>query len=428
MLKDKRPYYLFGAAALLLLAFFLVIRNSSDRFDWNETYEEEAKDPYNTFVIYQLMQNYFEEHTFKPIKNSITEELPIRTNDKANYVFVGEAMFMDTASVSRLLKFVENGNDAFISSKTIPYDLMFYVYYEECNDNYWEDYSTLKDTSVVLNMTHPSLKDSIGFEYRYVYRNIPKRYRWQYIDSVYFCEEEYSLVELGTLNSDHPNFAKVKYGEGHFYLHTTPIAFSNIQMKDRIGITYANKVFTHLEPGDIYWDEKSRVEESVGRRYNQMQSQSSNRGLAGESPLKYILAQPPLAWAWYLMLAVALLYVLFRAKRKQRIIPVLQPNTNTSMEFLSTIGSLYFLQNDHKKMSVQKMKLFLGFVRDRYYLPTSQLDEAFVDKLSAKSNIPKVIIEKILLINQNIESSSFVSEQTLIDFHLEIDKFYKNCK
>ncbi|MEO1513888.1 MAG: hypothetical protein AAFV95_02710 [Bacteroidota bacterium] len=428
MSKDKRPYIIFGIAALVLLLFFTLLQGGKNRYNWTETYQEETKDPYSTYIIHQLIQSYFQDHSFKPIVSSVTEELPLRTNDKANYVFVGEAMFMDTASVNRLLKFVENGNDAFISSKTIPYDLMFYVYYEECNDNYWEDYSTMRDTSVRLNMLHPDLATEKGYEYRYLYRNLTKGYRWHYIDSVYFCEDEYSLVALGMMDSTKANFAKVKYGDGHFYLHTTPIAFSNIQMKDQVGLAYASKVLSHLEPGDIYWDDKSRVEESVGRRYNQMQSRSGNRGLSSQSPLKYVLAQPPLAWAWYLMLATILLYVIFRAKRKQRVIPVLAPNTNTSMEFLSTIGSLYFLQNDHKKMCVQKMKLFLGFIRDRYYLPTSQLDKEFVHKLAAKSEIPKSIIDKILLIYQNIDSSSFVSEQTLIDFHLEIDKFYKNCK
>ncbi len=98
------------------------------------------------------------------------------------------------------------------------------------------------------------------------------------------------------------------------------------------------------------------------------------------------------------------------------------------MEFISTIGSLYFMRNDHKKLAQQKMKLFLAYVRERYHLPTSQLDEEFVQKLTAHSEIPVTIINQILLFNKNIKSSTHVSEKTLIDFHVEMDKFYKNCK
>ena len=127
-------------------------------------------------------------------------------------------------------------------------------------------------------------------------------------------------------------------------------------------------------------------------------------------------------------LILGLLYLIFRAKRKQRIIPVIAPNTNSSMEFISTIGSLYFLQNDHKKLCIQKMKLFLAYLRERYFLSTKDLDDSFIEKVVAKSEIPKEVVQKILLYYKNIESSSFVSEKTLIEFHLEMDKFYKNCK
>ena len=64
-------------------------------------------------------------------------------------------------------------------------------------------------------------------------------------------------------------------------------------------------------------------------------------------------------------------------KRKQRIIPVLERNENTSFKFISTIGRLYFLQNDHKKLCQQKMKLFYAYIRDRYNINTTKVDEGY---------------------------------------------------
>lgn len=429
-MTNKRPLIIFGIAAMLLLLFFSLSRTKGNRYSWAETYDEQSKHPYGTFVLYDLLQHYFSGKEVKKINTSVSSDLPTDSLSRANnYIFVGEGMYMDSADVQSLLHFVARGNTAFISSKTIPYDLMFEVYYDECNNNYWDDYTILKDTGAVFNLLHKDLESEAGYGYKYIHYRQIKKYNWTYIDSIYFCDETYSFVELGFLNDQHVNFAKKNYGQGVFYLHTSPIAFSNIQLMDKPGIDYASKVFSHLSSGDIYWDRHSRVSVGVARRRNnQYSGNQANREISGGGPLKYILSQAPLAWAWYICLSLALLYLLFRAKRKQRIIPIIEKNTNTSLDFISTIGTLYFIQSDHKKLCLQKMKLFLAYIRDRYYIPTGELDDIFVKKLVAKSEVSEAAIQKIILTHINIKGALSITEKTLIDFHQMIDQFYKNCK
>ncbi|MCP4158108.1 MAG: hypothetical protein GY757_60955, partial [bacterium] len=225
--------------------------------------------------------------------------------------------------------------------------------------------------AVHLNFNHRELANDTGFVFKYIKRYKEKIYNWQYIESYFFCEEEYSLVELGRMNNSFINFARVKYGDGTFYFHTTPLAFTNISMLEKQSLEYANRVFSHLQPGDIYWDRYSQISERVGRRRNQARN-GGERRFSTQSPLQYILSQPALAWAWYLLLAVGVLYLLFRTKRKQRIIPVLERNTNTSLAFLSTIGRLYFLQNNHRQLCLQKTRLFQGFIREHYNLQSRE--------------------------------------------------------
>jgi hypothetical protein len=431
-MADKRPFIIFGIAALLILTIFIIFRSKRDRYSWDENYEETNKSPYGTFVVYNLLKDYFPEHKLSDISSRFLDDLPLKDtlnpDQSANFIFIGEGLYLDTSDVDQLLDFVEAGNTAFISSKSIPYDLMYFVYSQECNGNFWYDYTDLEDTLVSINLIHANLKDQYGFEYEFLYRDKPNIYRWQYIDSIYFCEEDYSFVPLGKINDNQVNFVKMNYGEGAFYLHTTPITFSNIQLLKKQGLSYANKIFSHLNDGPIYWDKYSRVQEEISRRRNQIASYSSNDRLSNEGPLSYILKQSSLAWAWYLALIVGLLYLLFRAKRAQRIIPVMDVNANTSLEFISTIGRLYFLQNDHKKLCLQKMKLFLSYVRERYNISTNQIDETFINNLSLRSEVPEKVIGKIVMMHQNIRKSGFISEKTMIDYHLEMDKFYKNRK
>ncbi len=216
-------------------------------------------------------------------------------------------------------------------------------------------------------------------------------------------------------------------GEGNFYLHTTPLAFTNIQLLDELGLTYSEQVFSHLEDGPIYWDAYSATSERVGRRRNQAAGFGED-SRPSQGPLQYILSQPSLRWAWYLILALGLLYFLFRAKRQQRVIPVLEANTNTSLAFIATIGRLYFLQNDHRKLSLQKVRLFRNYIRERYHLTISPEEESFVPKLAARSEVAEQLLQKIVLMSKNITGSSFVSEKTMVEFHQTLDRFYKTCK
>ncbi|MEM6963274.1 MAG: hypothetical protein AAF573_00825 [Bacteroidota bacterium] len=427
-MNDKRPFFILGIAAVVLLLLFVFLGNGGSKYDWSENYEAESKEPYGSYVIHSMLNDYFPNNTLTNITESVDDELPLGKGEKSNYVFMGESMFLDSADVTTLLNFVNEGNNAFISSKTIPFDLMFELYYDECNLEPWDDYAGVTDTMVVFNFNHPQLKDDEGYSYKYFDANKVMEYQWHYIDSVYFCDEPYSMVQLGTLSGNRVNFAKKEYGSGAFYLHTTPINFTNFQLLDKVGLEYANKIFSHLDEGDIYWDEYSRQGEGFGRAYNRRAGGGGNRSIASEESLKYILAQPSLAWAWYLSVSLGLLYLFFRAKRKQRIIPVLEQNENTSFEFISTIGRLYFLQNDHKKLCIQKMKLFLSYIRDRYNLITTNTDDTFKKKLAAKSEVDPNTINKIFDYYKNVKSSSFVSEKTLIEFHERMDLFYKNCK
>ncbi len=426
MLKKKHILLIIGALAILILGF-LLLREDSQRFNWRETYDEESRSPYGTSVIFELLKGYFPEEEVTVVKDSLHGILP-EENRKANYVFIGEAMYMDSSDVNTLIRFVESGNIAFLSSKTIPYDLMFHLYYEECDDIYWEDYALLTDTLARLNFSHPKLHMDSARTYQYLSRNEVQEYSWSHIEDFYFCEQQGGLAPLGTLHDSLSNFARVRYGKGLFYLHTTPIAFSNLHLLEERKLEYANRAFSHLQAGPIYWDRYSRVPEWMGRRMNDRYAYTPERELSKDSPLQYILGQPPLAWAWYTLLGLGLLFLIFRAKRRQRIIPVREANSNTSLEFISTIGRLYFLQNNHRQLALQQMKLFQSFVREHYFLHARELDEAFVDTLSHKSEVAPEAIQKILLLHRNIKSSSFVSENTLIDFHALLEDFYKNCK
>ena len=137
-------------------------------------------------------------------------------------------------------------------------------------------------------------------------------------------------------------------------IHTNPIAFTSGNLLSDQNMNYVSGVLADFPQEKWYFDEYSRTSEFNGRSRNRSPHLIDNKG-----PLTYILKQPPLAWAWYLLLLMGLLFLIFKAKRKQRVIPVLKENTNNSLAFINTIGNLYFRKNDHKQLCEDQLQIWL---------------------------------------------------------------------
>lgn len=387
----------------------------------------ESKDPFGTYLVRNLLETYFPGQDFEVVKDSLNERL-----DSGSYIYIGDRFWLDSTALSQLLKFVEKGNQVFIACPYLPQNLLDTLNNKSCVNDKNYDYDSqvfegdlyhITDSVVTANFQHPNLANENGYQFKRLFLKQAQFYEWAYMPEEFFCEGQTTFTSLGQINGEHTNFLSVAFGKGQFLLHTTPIAFTNLHLLKKQGLDYASKSFSHLKKGKIYWDE---------RPYNPFANYADGSGggtrSQNESPLKYILSQPALAWAWYSLLGMAVMYLIFRAKRRQRVIPVLEKNTNTSLEFIGTIGRLFFLQNDHRHLAAQKMRLFLIFVREHYRMPTKDLNEQFAKSLAIRSNVSEELITKIIYINYNIERSGTITEELLIDFHRLMEKFYRECK
>jgi hypothetical protein len=433
---NNRPKYALLIAAIIggIVLLFLLFRRSHGRVDWRETYAEHSKAPYGTRVIAELLATYFPGQEFHLMRDSFS--LPANAPG-ANYICVGEASWLEKEEAEQLLEFVRKGGRAFLALKILPHALMGILYeetncktydYEYFEPDYWIANTIEPDTAVRLRLTHPNLSRIDPFVFKYYYNHRPWRYQWQYYEPDTYCMLANEISPLGYLNENHVNFLRLAYGRGQLLIHTNPLVFTNIQLLEEDALRYADRVFTHLAVGPIYWDESSKFPEYEIRRRRASPFGPSERRISQRSPLQYVLAQPALTWAWYLLLALALLYLLFGAKRRQRVMPVLEKNTNTSLEFLSTIGRLYFLQNDHRSLACQKMKLFFAFIRDRYGLHAREIDAEFLENLAAKSEIPLIKVQGLFRQYEKIEGAPQIDAHTLIDFHRRMEYIYKHCK
>ncbi len=419
-MKKQQIYILIALAVLgsILLGYFFMNSVVDGKHNWSESYKRDSKEPYNNFIIAELLQGFgkgFQEIT----NNTLVEKLDVNA-ENASYVFIGSTLYLDQENTDQLTKFVANGNHAFISTTRFPNSLYDEIGLTDClSTDKSGSYDFQRNTSVVMNFYHPSLKTKKGSNFDFYYKNELDNYRWNFFQNIEHCKTSESYDLLGYFGTKSVNFIRVAYGGGYFYFHSTPIAFTNFQLKEKESFEYASKVFSHLPEGKIYWDE-------YNKDYHSTQGNRDRK--FSDTPLQYILSQPALRWWWYTMLAGLLLYVLFRARRKQRVIPVYEGNTNTSLEFIQTIGRLYFQQNDHKKLAVQEMKLFLWHIRDRYSLPTQTINEDLIKRLALKSEVDKEEIEKIFNEYNHIKKARAIQADRLVKFHALLEKFYIKSK
>ena len=430
----KRHIIIFSTIILVIFGlFYWWGQRNKDRYDWAETYNETSREPYGITVIHDILRGYFPNQSLEDMPKRTAESLPTQGNEKkSNYVFIGDGYQADTVDIDKLLLFVQNGGRAVIAANAVPNYLLTRLNLKPCNEEDDENYgrsflNTSTRDSAILNFNHTQLVDNRVITYKYFYKNISSHYSWIYIDTLESSQDGctdglFELAPIGTMNEKWVNFARINLGDGAIFLHTTPLAFTNLHLLNEPKVAYAAKVFSHMQNGIIYWDNKSRASSEVVNRMN-----GSNPKIDKNSPLKYILAQPSLRWAWFIFLGLCAVYLILGGKRRQRIIPILEEKTNTSLQFIQTIGLMYFQGSEHVRICNMKIKQFQTFVRERYHLNTRDMTDEFIENVAAKSNVNAADIRKITLFEKRVAYND-ITENSMIELHKLLEKFYNNCK
>ena len=119
-----------------------------------------------------------------------------------------------------------------------------------------------------------------------------------------------------------------------------------------------------------------------------------------------------------------LLFMIFNAKRRQRIIKIIKPLQNTTVAFVKTISNLYFETQDHKNLIDKKITYFLEKIRTDFNLDTSVLNDEFIQKLASKSGKKKEDIKKLIDFINWLRSKNEFFEENLVKLNRHIEAFY----
>jgi hypothetical protein len=147
-----------------------------------------------------------------------------------------------------------------------------------------------------------------------------------------------------------------------------------------------------------------------------------------DSIFRAMLREPALRKALYLILAGLLLFMIFRAKRTQRIIPVIKPHVNSSLEFLGTISNLYYRKKDFKTIVEKRHAFFLDYIRKHYYMPTENINDEFLDVLSAKSGVERSKLSSLFNACNDMLILPYAPNDIFLKYNSLLEEFYRKVK
>lgn len=395
----NRPIKIYiGILVLLLLATIAYDSTKPKPVDWTPSYSVKDKIALGLYVFDHeanelLKGRKISRHNLTPyeyLESLYNYDSLVNDYKVKGCIFnINQRSNLDSESIKEICYFVSHGNSAFFSARVFPDELL-----DSLNVKMDADF---KYSDSIFNWV---VNSNLGTQRYNLLEGVGNNY-FSKIDTT-------TTTVLGYQSGDSTrvNFIKIQYKNGTVFLHTQPAAFTNFHLLRKNHYQYAEKVLSYVPQGNILWFLKEQ-----------------NGDVLSDSPLRYILGQPALKTAWYLFLIGVLLFIFFNAKRKQRIVPIITPLSNTTVDFTKSIGNLYYQEGDHDNIINKKIIYFLEKIRNEYLIDTTKLDNEFIKKLQLKSGKELHEIQRaVLLINMHRRSPHNSIGEDLIQINNAIEK------
>ncbi|MEZ5004433.1 MAG: hypothetical protein R2730_15480 [Chitinophagales bacterium] len=478
-MNQRAPILLTGALIVIVIIALLLAR---PEVSWVKTFHYKSKAPYGTGFIYTLLEQKYGKDNVKTSDQPFDlTHLKLDDNITYDYIKIGRNRKSNDAETAALLSFVSKGNNALMVLEDFDFSVLDSIIQDECyvwksfvsdeeneletevedlfqeipadqdlqnildsldqtyldtiettdewdeessdtdSVGYWANKMVAEtfDSTIGLNFTDVEFcREDSGYYFVNVVRLDTFFYRWQHFEMDCLNSlDSLRIRVLGEADSNKVTFFEIPLGKGHLYIHSIPLAFTNVALLDENRLEYAEKTMSYLDGKKLIWD--------IYRNNNFDRGHPSDLN-SSSTPLSYLLTEPALKWTIYLIFFSAILFVFFRAKRRQQYIPVIEPNVNTSIEYIEMMGQLYFEEKDHQFIAHQMWKRFLDYIRTHYYIVPKEGDISWIKRVSEKSLVSELKIIGIVRAYEKTKLTK-VSEDELINFYDKLNYFYSNC-
>lgn len=461
VMKSSRNF-LFAMLVLFVL-FCLLQVNLPKKFVWSPTFSHVDKQPFGCFVfdsvLTQSLPNGY--HVTKKTFFQLDQE---HAKEKISVLMVVDQQNLKQLDVKYLCNIARRGGKVMVvasssfddgrNADTVVVDELertFKVRIEDgtyfslrgilsglkVHDNdmydtiYWNNRETMyaaQPYKMFYNMVGGTLfVDSVPKVKRLAYTLSTTGYDYK-LDSLYvgdftgfdtIVDEKERIERIDTFAIKKvPTAVSVPYGKGEVIFVSSPLLFTNYGMLEGNTSVYIFRLMSYLADLPVY-----RTEAYV---------KTDAMLVAEQSPFREFIKRPPLRWALYLALLGVVLFMIFTARRRQRVIPIMSKPANRSLEFIQLIGTLYYQRKDHVDLVRKKFKLFAEELRKTAGVDISDVNtddreyQLLAEKTGMNSDRLKKVIRQIRLVLHSEGNISVEEMRSLIDAMDTIVRHAKN--
>ncbi|MGV3631965.1 MAG: DUF4350 domain-containing protein [Bacteroidota bacterium] len=349
--------------------------------NWEESYKIEEDKAQGISLFNELLE-YRTKHTSVLIEDKL--DSADLAGNKTTYIFIGKDFQLKTEEFDSILSRVKAGSNLFLAYKALSDNM--YDYFFESSGYLW-DYSEYIDIYVNkknLRLNSVFQEDTIAIQWNL--------FPWHKIrfDENYDVESVRSLSEV----KEYSNFLDFKIGEGHVYLHSNPEVFQNYQLLSKNGYAYSKFVSEKI-PADhqVKWLEIGRFtyEDTYSDLYG-----DEGSGKRDTSYLQFIFNNRALTLALLISLLGIALFLIFRTKRSQPVIPYIPKKGNQSLTFAETIKEIYYKQQTPYSILLVMKRNFYIAVNKQFFVDISREENTKEMKILAeKSGVSLAHLEEL---------------------------------
>ncbi len=379
-----------GIVVVLVLITGLLQQQS---VSWFENYSRYQESPFGTRFIYDILDDRTGgKITPVPFPPADFARSQIDT-ESATWLNISQSYDPDSLETAILSARVENGMNAFIATRPGgSLTRWLGVYYSPEDD----------DFPLLIRMEKPE-KVPITFE-KLAQAEAGFSADKDFVGG-YLAPQAYALgddISVLAKADGRPIFVRVRKGEGSVYLLSAPRLLTNYAVWEPELEPVVAAILSHLPETPLIWDEYYET------------------GFAsGTHPLRVVLAQPGLSAAWFTLLVLAALFLLFRVKRTARAVPLIPEPKNATAGHIKKLSRLYE-QTDRQGKIIEKR---IRYLASRLGIESPELytDEKEIARVSEKFGISR---EELLTVMSHYGSAGG-SKGNLSELSNTIDKLHR---
>lgn len=357
--------------------------------DWSDSFAADDTRPYASEVVRAVLPELFPEATVQTVDDPPFVHLREALPTGGAYLFVTDRFGPDDETTRRLLDYAARGNTLVVAAHEFA--------------GAWAD--TLGLT------THPrtSLADTVRLRATGMKQRVAVRS--ETVATVFDSLATTEVTVLGTVQGDDvtaPVLLRRAHGDGQVLLSSTPRAFTNVHAVDADAATYLWTALSHVPAAadPVWWDAYHKP----GRTQ-------------AETPLRFVLSTPALRNAYVVLLVGIVLFILVKARRRQRTIPVIEPPTNQTADFVTTLGRLAHRRGDADAVAHRRVTYLLASIRDRLDVAVAPGTTAWTQRVAERAGVDRDTVAALGTTLAAVRTEERVSETQLERLDRRIQAF-----